>query len=64
MMRSAVRRALRRAEWQIRRAPGWPKLLGHLSPATVLDVGAARGTPELYASFPNAHLVLIDPVSE
>ena len=63
-MRPAVKRALRRAGWEIRRAPGWPNFLGHLSPATVLDVGAAYGTPALYASFPNAHLVLIEPVSE
>jgi FkbM family methyltransferase len=35
-----------------------------LSPATVIDVGAATGTPELYEAFPEAHLVLIEPLEE
>jgi FkbM family methyltransferase len=63
-VRPAVKRALRRAGWEVRRAPGWPKFLGHLSAATVLDVGAGHGTPELYVSFPDAHFVVIEPVSE
>jgi FkbM family methyltransferase len=33
-------------------------------PATVIDVGVATGTPALYQAFPEAHLVLIDPLEE
>ena len=33
-------------------------------PATLIDVGVAHGTPELYAAFPNAYLVLVEPVAE
>jgi FkbM family methyltransferase len=33
-------------------------------PATVIDVGAARGTPLLYRSFPDAYHVLIEPLRE
>jgi FkbM family methyltransferase len=35
-----------------------------LAPATVLDIGAARGTPELYEAFPDAYHVLIEPLVE
>ena len=35
-----------------------------LDPATIVDVGVARGTPQLYKAFPNAYLVLIEPVKE
>ncbi|HLB67094.1 MAG TPA: FkbM family methyltransferase [Thermoplasmata archaeon] len=35
-----------------------------LSPRTLIDVGVADGTPELYAAFPDAHLVLIEPLKE
>lgn len=31
---------------------------------TIIDVGVADGTPELYAAFPKARLVLIDPLEE
>lgn len=34
------------------------------SPSTVLDVGAGRGTPNLYAGFPDSHHVLIEPLQE
>lgn len=33
-------------------------------PATVFDVGAAIGTPALYAPFPDAHHVLVEPLVE
>ncbi len=33
-----------------------------LQPATVVDVGVAHGTPALYDAFPDAHLVLIEPL--
>jgi FkbM family methyltransferase len=35
-----------------------------LSPATVIDVGVATGTPELYEGLPDARLVLVEPVEE
>jgi FkbM family methyltransferase len=52
-------------EWQ--RETGWrPENLRKpgLAPATVIDVGVARGTPNLYRAFPDAHLVLIEPLAE
>ncbi len=47
----------------------WPAGLRHLrrrgfAPKTVFDVGVAAGTADLYAAFPDAHLVLIDPTRE
>jgi FkbM family methyltransferase len=33
-------------------------------PATVLDVGVAQGTDALYHTFPTAHHVLVEPLSE
>lgn len=39
------------------------KQLG-LNPATVIDVGAADGTEELYSIFPEAHHLLIEPLAE
>lgn len=35
-----------------------------LSPATLIDAGVARGTRVLYDAFPQAYLVLIEPVRE
>lgn len=35
-----------------------------LSPRTVVDIGVGHGTPELYQAFPDAHLVLIEPLIE
>lgn len=35
-----------------------------LQPATVIDVGAAYGTPELYETFPDAQHLLIEPLTE
>lgn len=35
-----------------------------LAPQTVLDVGVAWGTPELYAAFPDANHVLVEPLRE
>jgi FkbM family methyltransferase len=47
----------------------WPAGVQNLrrrgfAPKTVFDVGVAAGTPELYAAFPEAHLVLIDPTRD
>lgn len=33
-------------------------------PKTIIDVGAARGTPDLYRSFPDAYLVLFEPLKD
>ena len=47
--------------WQ---AGGWTveRLRRYGTPATIIDVGAARGTPPLYDAFPDAHLVAIEPL--
>lgn len=39
------------------------KRLG-LEPRTVIDVGVASGTWPLYEAFPNAHIMLVEPVPE
>src|SRR3954463_1002045 len=39
------------------------KRLG-FSPGTVVDVGVAYGTPELYDAFPDARFLLVDPLEE
>lgn len=33
-------------------------------PDVIVDVGVAYGTPELYSHFPEAHILLIEPLSE
>jgi FkbM family methyltransferase len=35
-----------------------------LTPATIIDVGVGPGTPELYYAFPDAKLVLVEPLEE
>jgi FkbM family methyltransferase len=35
-----------------------------LAPATVIDVGAASGTHELYEAFADAHFILVEPLEE
>ena len=35
-----------------------------IRPKTVIDIGAASGTPELMAAFPDARLVLVEPLTE
>ena len=52
---------------EYRRETGWrPENLRKpgFAPATVIDVGVARGTPSLYDAFPDAHLVLVEPLRE
>jgi FkbM family methyltransferase len=39
------------------------KKLG-FNPATVIDVGVAKGTPPLYEAFPNAYFILAEPVKD
>jgi FkbM family methyltransferase len=34
------------------------------APATLIDVGASAGTPALYEAFPDAYLVLVEPLEE
>lgn len=41
----------------------WARRKG-LRPRTVIDVGVAYGTPDLYAAFPDAGLLLIEPLQE
>ena len=35
-----------------------------VAPSTVVDVGVAFGTPDLYAAFPGSRLLLVDPLEE
>jgi FkbM family methyltransferase len=52
---------------EYKRQTGWrPENLRkpEFRPATVIDVGVARGTPNLYDAFPEAYLVLIEPLRE
>ncbi len=46
--------------------PGWTAaFLARLGPAaTIIDIGVWKGTPELYAAFPEAYHVLIEPMKE
>ena len=70
-----VRSALARAGVEVSRTGGGgprrtlPEVLAHarglgVAPATVIDVGVAAGTPELYAAFPGARLLLVEPLAE
>lgn len=34
------------------------------NPGTVIDVGVADGTPEIYKSFPDAYYILVEPLDE
>ncbi|MBI2839370.1 MAG: FkbM family methyltransferase [Acidobacteria bacterium] len=65
-------RVLRRILWSLGyaarpRTGSWdPMQLERIGsrPRTIVDVGVAQGTPELYGAFPDAHLVLIEPLVE
>ncbi len=69
-----LRRALTSAGLEVRRVDrgvrrSLPAVLQHYAshgyhPSTVVDVGVAAGTPELYGAFPDARLVLVEPVQE
>ena len=50
------RETLEQAFRQLRRAG--------MRPQTVIDVGVATGTPELYDAFPEAHFLLVEAVAE
>jgi FkbM family methyltransferase len=44
---------------------GWDRLRSlPIRPSTIIDVGVADGTPELYSAFPEAFLILVEPVQE
>jgi FkbM family methyltransferase len=52
---------------ELRRHSGWrpPNLRKPgFAPTTIVDVGVANGTPSLYAAFPDAYCVLIEPLRE
>jgi len=60
MMRNAAKRILNKAGFDLRRIDtpmrslqrGISMLSRYVTPASVLDIGVARGTPELYSAFP------------
>lgn len=70
MAHNMARRMLMRLGYDLRRADtgGWsPRNLRQgagIAPRTVIDVGVGPGTPGLYEAFPDAHLVLIEPLRE
>ena len=62
-----VLRVLSRWEIIAEAREGWlPENLRRtgFSPATLIDVGVGPGTASLYGAFPDAHLVLIEPLEE
>ncbi len=80
MIKKATRAALARLGYELRRSEPAGRADGGLArsmsdvlalasrlgvqPATVIDVGVAAGTPELYRAFPQAALVLVEPLEE
>lgn len=65
-LRAAINRVITPMGYGIRPVKPSPWRAVHELPraATVIDVGVGFGTPELYKAYPNAHLVLVDPVEE
>jgi FkbM family methyltransferase len=74
-LKNAAKRLAQRAGIEVhRRGGGGPRrtpeaVLDHVKtlgfePATVIDVGVAYGTPELYDAFPAARFLLVDPLEE
>ena len=75
---NAVHRKLLEHGWRVQRAAparqGWERDRAYWEPAyirrlgfrprTIIDVGVAHGTPQLYAAFPEAQLILVEPLSE
>ena len=70
MAHNMARRILMRLGYDLRRADtaGWSpqnlRVRAGITPRTVIDVGVGPGTPGLYEAFPDAHLVLIEPLRE
>lgn len=78
-LKAIIRQALKRTGFEIRRIqPDNEKFRcrstmrgclqksveNGLSPSTVIDIGAAYGTPPLYEAFPHAKHLLIEPLAE
>ncbi len=73
-MKAWARRTLERLGVEVRRTGRGPRrslaeVLAHarargLRPGTLIDVGVAHGTPELYAAFPDARLLLVEPLAD
>jgi FkbM family methyltransferase len=75
---NVIHRKLLEHGWRVQRAvpvpQGWeanrtywePAYIRRLGfrPRTIIDVGVAQGTPQLYDAFPDAQLVLVEPLSE
>jgi len=63
---TVIRRGFRAFGLDVRRARShpWRPDGDRVDARTILDVGAADGTPELYDAFPDAHLVAFDPIAE
>jgi FkbM family methyltransferase len=63
----ALAKQVRKLELGLRQSIGdvlaFVKDLG-FTPATIIDVGVAAGTPGLYDYYPDANILLIDPVAE
>jgi FkbM family methyltransferase len=72
--RRAVKRLLARAGFEVHRRRGagqrtLGQVLDHVvalgfEPASVIDVGVAHGTADLYDRFPSARLLLVEPLEE
>ena len=72
--RDTIKGLLARTGFEVRRRGAGPRrtlpeVLEHVrgqgfAPATVVDVGVATGTPELYVAFPGARLLLVEPLTE
>lgn len=74
-LKQTARATLARAGIEVRRTnAGGPRrtvtsVLAHaralgVNPASLLDVGVAAGTPDLYAAFPGVPLLLVEPLAE
>lgn len=49
----------------VRGTLGWERLSSiPMVPKTIIDVGVGYGTPELYDAFPEARLILVEPLEE
>lgn len=72
-VKDSIKRSLRRAHLDIHELGALGRSISSLaesvlqsgwSPSTIIDVGVASGTDELYRVFPRADLVLVEPVAE
>src|SRR5688500_1398118 len=57
---------MRKSNFQLVRGTlGWERLSSiPMAPKTIIDVGVGYGTPELYEAFPDARLILVEPLEE